>query len=262
MSAVLIEKRDDGVYWLTINRADARNAMNVAVIGGLTEAFLEIIDDPNARAVILTGAGDRVFCAGGDIKAGAADKDSPYKFKAGSDHPFVKLQRITQQVPVPIIARVNGHAMGGGLGLVCMVDLAVASRNAKFGSPEAKIGIFPLMILAHMLRLIPIRKLYEMALTGRAWSAEEALRDNIINHLVDKVEELDDGVDTLLQPILKGAPTAIRVGKKAMQTLEFMDFNQRLDHAQLIIDKLSQTEDAKEGLSAFLEKRAPDWTGN
>jgi len=262
MPVVVTEKREDGVYWLTIDRAESRNALNSEVIAGLTDAFLAIANDDEARAVILTGAGERAFCAGGDIKAGASGEDSPYHAKAGTDHPFARLQRVAQTVCVPIIARVNGHAMGGGLGLVCMADLAVAVRHAKFGSPEARIGIFPMLILAHMLRLIPIRKLYEMALTGRAWSADEAFADKFLNRVVDTMDELDAAVNDLLAPILEGAPTAIRVGKKAMQSLEFMDLDQRLDHAQLIIDKLSQTADAKEGLAAFVEKRKPNWTGS
>lgn len=263
MKNILIEKKDNAVVWLTINRPDAMNALNLETLAELTDAFRELATDNSVRAVLLTGAGDRAFCAGGDIKAGAKDEgDNPYQMRAGDDHPLVQLLKVVSQLTVPVIARINGHAMGGGFGLACMADMAVCSRNAKLGSPEAKIGLFPMIILAHMLRLVPLRKLYEMAITGRNWSADEAYENGILNGVVDSVEDLDAAVNNLLEPILQNSPTAIRVGKRALAVMEAMNFEERLSHAQVVIDSLSKTGDAKEGLAAFAEKRKPIWPGN
>ncbi len=265
MSVVTISKTPQCVYEVTIDRADQRNALNNEVMAELVQAFHVISEDPEARAVVLTGAGDKAFCAGGDIKAGSAAKgeakDNPYMIAPGAEHPLAALFRVVRKLPIPVIARVNGHALGGGFGLVCMADLAVVSRNAKLGSPEAKLGLFPMIILAHMLRLVSMRQLYEMALTARSWSADEAKANGIVNDVVDTPDQLDEAINKLLEPILANSPTAIRVGKKALQSMEEMDFEQRLDHAQVVISQLAQTDDAREGMAAFAEKRPPVWTG-
>ncbi|MBT4518499.1 MAG: enoyl-CoA hydratase [Halieaceae bacterium] len=262
MKNLVTEKKDNAVVWLTINRPDAMNALDLGTLAELTAAFKELARDDAVRAIVLTGAGDRAFCAGGDIKAGAkGEADNPYQIRAGDDHPLVELFKVVSQVSVPVIARINGHALGGGFGLACMADMAICSRNAKLGSPEAKIGLFPMIILAHMLRLVPQRKLYEMAITGRSWSADEAYENGILNAVVDAVDDLDAALNDLLKPILQNSPTAIRVGKRALAAMESMNFEQRLSHAQVVIDSLSKTEDAKEGLAAFAEKRKPLWPG-
>ncbi len=251
---------------LRINSPDSMNALTQQVMVDLTAAFESVIDDRSIRVVILTGAGDRAFCAGGNIKAGSKASsentdDSPYQMGPGDDHSLVKLFKIVNQINVPMIARINGHALGGGFGLACMADMAVCSRNAKLGSPEAKIGLFPMIILTHMLRLVPLRKLYEMAITGRNWSADEAFENGLLNKVVDTVDELDDAVDELVKSILANSSTAISIGKKTLRIMEYMNFEQRLEQAQQVINSLSQTEDAKEGMAAFSEKRKPVWTG-
>ena len=262
MTSIKLNRTEQSVVWVTINRPDAMNAMNQDVMRDLTAAFCEISSDPSVRAVVLTGAGERAFCAGGDIKAGADGHKSPYQMSPGETHPLVRLFKAVNDINVPIIARVNGHALGGGFGLVCMADMAIGSRNAKLGSPEVKIGIFPMVILAHMLRLVPLRSLYEMAITGRVWSADDAFSNGIFNSVVDTTKELDAAVDNLLTQILANSQTAVRVGIKALKSMEYMDFEERLSYAQLVIDSLSKTEDAKEGMAAFTEKRKPIWPGN
>ena len=263
MNPVVVEKKHNAVVWLTINRPEAMNALDLGILAELTAAFETLAVDSAVRAIVLTGTGDRAFCAGGDIKAGAkGEQHNPYQMRAGDDHPLVELFKVVSRISVPVIARINGHALGGGFGLACMADMAICSRNAKLGSPEARIGLFPMIILAHMLRLVPQRKLYEMAITGRNWSADEAFQNGILNTVVDAVDDLDAALDDLLTPILQNSPTAIRVGKRALAAMESMDFEQRLCHAQVVIDSLSKTEDAKEGLAAFTQKRKPLWTGN
>ena len=145
----MIKERKGSILQLTLNRPERRNALNNALLESLTEAILEASSDPELRAIVLTGAGEKAFCAGGDLKAADNGNSSP----VGSDpsrleNPLVALYRAVEQCNLPIIGRINGHALGGGLGLVCICDVAVATEDAKLGTPEAKVGLFPMMILS------------------------------------------------------------------------------------------------------------------
>ena len=207
--------------------------------------------------MVLTGAGDRAFCAGADLSAGSGSFKYDYS-KVGI--PFVKLMKQARDLTLPLIARVNGHAMAGGMGMMGMCDMAIAVDNARFGMPEVKIGIFPMQIMAVLQRLIPTRKLYEMALTGEPITAAEALDLGLLNYVVPAAE-LDAKVDWLLARLLDKSPTAIRRGKYAMRQTEDMTLEQAGVLMEAQIATLALTEDAAEGRQAFIEKRAPNWTG-
>ena len=144
MNEVLTEKRG-AVMWVTINREERRNAMNDAVIDGISTGFTDAANDPAMRAVVLTGAGDRAFCAGADLSAGSGSFKYDYS-KVGLN--FVRLMKQARDLTLPLIARVNGHAMAGGMGMMGMCDMAIAVENARFGMPEVKVGIFPMQIMA------------------------------------------------------------------------------------------------------------------
>lgn len=257
----IIKERKGPVLHLTLNRPERRNALNNSLLEALTESIQQASSDPELRAIVLTGAGEKAFCAGGDLKAADNGKGSP----VGSDpsrleNPLVALYRAVEQCNLPIIGRINGHALGGGLGLVCICDVAVASETAKFGTPEAKVGLFPMMILSYLIRLVPRRKLVEMSLTGTPLSATEALDYGLLNHVVSS-EQLDAKVDELVSQILANSPTAIRLGKTAFRSLWDMSMAEAFEYTQLMIERIGQTEDAKEGFNAFVEKRTPEWTG-
>ncbi|MBN8925967.1 MAG: enoyl-CoA hydratase [Rhodospirillales bacterium 69-11] len=256
MSDVLVEARG-AALWITINREERRNAMNDAVVDGISAGLTRAGEDPAIRAVVLTGVGDRAFCAGADLSAGSGSFQYDYS-KVGL--PFVKLMKQARDLTLPLIARVNGHAMAGGLGMVGMCDMAIAADHARFGMPEVKVGIFPMQIMAILQKIIPPRKCYEMALTGEPIDAAEALTLGLVNHVVPKAE-LDAKVDWLLGRLLDKSPTAIRRGKYAMRQTEALDF----DHAAVFMEgqigTLALTEDAAEGRRAFIEKRKPDWPG-
>lgn len=256
MSDVLVEARG-AVLWITINREERRNAMNDAVVEGIAAGLTRASEDAAIRAVVLTGVGDRAFCAGADLSAGSGSFQYDYS-KVGL--PFVKLMKQARDLTLPLIARVNGHAMAGGLGMVGMCDMAIAADHARFGMPEVKVGIFPMQIMAILQKIIPPRKCYEMALTGEPIDAAEALTLGLVNHVVPKAE-LDAKVDWLLDRLLDKSPTAIRRGKYAMRQTEALDF----DHAAVFMEgqigTLALTEDAAEGRRAFIEKRKPDWPG-
>lgn len=256
MNQVLLEKRG-AVQWIVINREERRNAMNDAVMDGIGAGLTAASNDPAIRAVVLTGAGDRAFCAGADLSASAGSFKYDYS-KVGL--PFVKLMKQARDLTLPLIARVNGHAMAGGLGLLGMCDMAVGANTAKFGMPEVKVGVFPMQIMAVLQRLIPSRKLYEMALTGEPIDAAEALELGLLNYVVPPAE-LDAKLDWLLNRLLDKSPTAIRRGKYAMRISEQLNFDQSAIFMEGQIGVLALTEDAEEGLKAFNEKRLPNWPG-
>jgi enoyl-CoA hydratase/carnithine racemase len=256
MNEVLIEKRGM-VQWITINREARRNAMNDVVTDAIAAGLVEASADPEVRAVVLTGVGDKAFCAGADLSAGSGSFKYDYS-KVGLS--FVKLMRQARDLTLPLIARVNGHAMAGGLGLMGMCDMAISVDTARFGMPEVKVGVFPMQIMAVLQRLIPSRKLYEMALTGEPISAAEALELGLLNYVVPAVE-LDTKLEWLLSRLLDKSPTAIRRGKYAMRVTEQLNFDQSAVFMEAQIGTLALTEDAAEGRAAFIEKRAPVWPG-
>ena len=256
---VVVTALKDHVSWITINRADNRNALNDDVVAGLISAFETAQGAPDCRVIVLTGAGDRAFCAGGDLKAGA--DGGPFTGDISQPgHPVARLFGTMDHCNLPIIARVNGHAMGGGTGLVCACDIAVMSSAAKIGTPEVKIGLFPMMIVPHMMRIIPKRRLLEMFITGEPWTAQQALDFGIVNYVTEP-DDLDAKVDALLAQIVDRSPSAVRLGRYAFHAMQDMTMEQSLRFAETMLPRIAMTEDAKEGFSAFVAKRAPEWTG-
>ena len=190
------------MLWLTINREEKRNAISAAVLAGLSDGLAFANRNRDLRAVVITGAGTRAFCAGADLHSGTSfkfDYSEPY---AG----FANLLRQARQSTVPLIARVNGACMAGGMGLMGMCDMAVASPQAIFGLPEVKVGVFPAQVLSVIGHLLPRRVLAEMCLTGEPLTAEQALRHDLINHVSS---DLDAGVEWLLGRLLDKSPAAI-----------------------------------------------------
>jgi len=253
---LLVERRG-AVLWLTIAREDRRNAMNGAVVDGIAAALADAATDDTARAVVLTGAGDRAFCAGADLSSGSGQFRYDFS-RAGT--PFVRLMHAARELPLPLVARVNGHVMAGGMGLLGMCDLAVAADHATFGLPEVKIGVFPMQVMCVLQALVPARKLAELALTGEPILAPEALSLGLVNHVVPGAE-LDSKLAWLLGRLLDKSPTAISRGKVAMRRIERMHLDEALAFMEAQIGTLSLTEDAAEGRRAFNEKRKPKWTG-
>jgi methylglutaconyl-CoA hydratase len=259
MSDLLIE-RDGPVMRLTINREERRNAITDAVIDGIMDGIRQAMDaGPDVRAILLTGKGDRAFCAGADLKR--TGKDRPFQI----DHtdPAAKigdLFRLVERCPLPLVARVNGHAVAGGLGLVAMCDMAISVDTAKFGAPESRIGVWPMMIMTHLMRVMPKRKLLELMVTGEPISADEALGAGLLNHVVT-AGYLDAKTDWLLDCILKSSPTAIRRGLYVYRAMQDMTMHQALVLAESNGGLMGTSEDAKEGIASFNEKRSPEWPG-
>jgi enoyl-CoA hydratase/carnithine racemase len=251
-------ERRGAALWLTIDREERRNALNEAVLDGLRAGVVAAGADKEVRAVVITGAGEKVFCAGGDMKPDA--EGDPFRIDPASDNPVVQLFDAMVDAPVPVIARVNGHALAGGFGLVCACDFAIVADHAWLGTPESRIGLFPMMILPWMLRVMSRRKLLELCVTGEPISAAEALAHGMVNHVVP-LAELDRKVEALVGSIAATSPVAIKIGRRALATIDGLSLEAGLEYAQRVLPQLAATEDAREGFRAFNERRAPVWPG-
>ena len=259
MNEVVLAERDGAVLRITINRPERRNALNEEVCAGVAAGIDLAEATPEVRVIVLTGSGEKVFCAGGDLKPGA--DGTPFVIDpANPRHYVINLFRRMERCGLPVIARVNGHALAGGLGLVCACDMAVAADHAQFGVPEVRLGLFPMMILSYMMRIIPRRKLYEISTTGESFSAAEALAMDIVNYVVPAAE-LDTKLAWLVARIADKSPTAIKLGKQAFRAIEDMPLDKAFEYTQLMLPIMAMTADAKEGFAAFNEKRAPQWPG-
>jgi enoyl-CoA hydratase/carnithine racemase len=244
---------------ITICRPDQRNALNRDVAEGLIAAIQEAEADAECRVIVLTGEGARAFCAGGDLKAGA-DGGPFVQDPSDPDHFAGRLFETIQACRKPTIARINGVAVGAGAGIICACDLAVMADHAKIGTPEVKVGLFPMTIVPPMMRVLPRRKLMEMFMTGVPLTADEALRYDLVNYVTDS-DGLDDKVAELVAQISAQSPTAIRLGKYACHAMEDMTYPQQMRFAETLLPRVAQTEDAREGFAAFIAKRRPEWTG-
>jgi enoyl-CoA hydratase/carnithine racemase len=257
-SPVLVDQRG-AALWIVIHRPERRNAINAQVIGLIEAAIRGAPGREGVRAIVLTGAGEKAFCAGGDLAPDASG--APFTCDPAQPRHFVAaLFKAIRDCDLPILCRVNGHALAGGLGLVCACDLAVAVDDATFGTPETKVGLFPMMIMPLLQRVLPRRRLMELCITGDAITAPEALAAGLVNEIVPR-DALDARVDAWIERITARSPTAVRLGKMAFHAMEDMSVIQALDYAQLMLPTMAQTQDAREGFAAFQQKRAPNWTG-
>jgi len=250
----LLSRQHDGVLWLTINRPERRNAISPAVLAGLSQALSRANQDREVRAVVLTGVGDKAFCAGADLATGQSFKFDYSEPTQG----MANLFRLTRQLNVPLIARVNGACMAGGMGLMAMCDMAVAAPHAVFGLPEVKVGVFPAQVLSVLNGLIGPRALTELCITGEPITAQQALSQGLINRVDD---DLDAGVQALLGRFLDKSPAAIRRGLYLMKRIGAMSFEESMAFTESQIALFALTEDAAEGQAAFREKRKPNWSG-
>lgn len=252
---VLHEKRSS-TFRITINRPDKRNAINQEVIDGIRAGYRAAHADPEVRAIVLTAVGEKAFCAGGDLQPG---KGFAFDY-AKPNIDYADLLREAQNATLPCMVRINGTCMAGGMGLLCMADMAVAADHALFGLPEVKVGVFPMQVLSLLQQLVPPRVLREWCFTGEPFDASTAMQYGLLNYVVPAAE-LDAKTEWLVARMADKSPTAIRRGKYAMRALAAMSFDQGIAYTESQIALLALTEDAKEGLAAFNEKRKPVWTG-
>jgi enoyl-CoA hydratase len=255
--SVLYEVRDHAIR-ITLNRPDRRNSLSPEAIEDLIGALDRAGSDDEAGVVVLTGAGDRAFCAGGDIgaMAPAEGRVAEHERRGRAAELFVAMARHAK----PILGRVNGLALGGGFGLALACDLVVAADTAEFGTPEVDVGLWPFMITALIQRNLPRKIALELMLTGRRISAREAERWGIVNRVVP-AGELDRSVEDLTATIDGKSPVVLRLGRQAFHRAQDMSFEDALAYLGAMLTVELESEDVAEGVSAFLEKRAPRWKG-
>jgi crotonobetainyl-CoA hydratase len=252
----LIE-REGPLLWVTINRPAAMNALDPPAHRELAAAFDAFAADDDLRVAILTGAGERAFCAGSDLKARAranADDHPPTGF-AGLTHRFDLLK--------PVIAAVNGLALGGGVEIIAACDLAIAADHAEFALPEARVGLAALGGggLQRLARALPLKHAMDLMLTGRRISAAEAQRMGLINDVVPRAE-LKARARKLAETVLEGAPLALQASKQVMlRSLDMPDLETAMRAKYPAAERMLASDDAKEGQRAFAEKRKPSWRG-
>lgn len=248
-----VERRGQ-VLWLTIQREERRNALSHGVLAGMAAAIDEAQADRSLRAIVLTGAGQKAFCAGADLQSAQAFT-TDYSDPTGH---FARLLRRARASHLPLVARVNGACLAGGMGLLAMCDLAVAARHAVFGLPEVKVGVFPAQVLTVLQHLVPRRRLAELCITGETVDSAQALEMGLVNYVDDDV---DARLDWLLQRIVDKSPAAIRRGVYTMKAIDTMAFEESMAFTESQIALFTLTEDAKEGQAAFQQKRKPEWKG-
>lgn len=242
---------------ITIDRPEQRNALSPAVLEGLGAA-LQGAESERASVAVITGAGERSFSAGGDL-SGSGMQDGAVAAHAGR----ARLGRLVSQVqasPVPIVARVNGHALGGGFGLMLACDLVVAVEGAELGMPEIDVGLWPFMVSGLVRRHAGPKIALELMMTGRRLAAVEALDLGFVN-AVAASSELDGVVDSLVQSIASKSPSTVGLGKQSFYAAQDMASDDAYEYLAAMLSLCLQTEDAAEGISAFLQKRAPQWKG-
>lgn len=244
---------------LTIDRPERRNAMSWEVIGGLRRAVDAAREDPGVRVVVLAGAGDAAFCSGADLGAMGGAEDG---FLA-AHHARGELAGLFEGLwglGKPTVARVQGWAMAGGMGLALACDLVVASEAARFGAPEINVGLWPFMITVPLMRSMGPKQALELMLTGRVVGAEEARRLGFVTTVVP-AGGLDAAVDQLAATLAAKSPTAMKLGRDAFYAVWDMAARDALVHLHAMLSLINQTDDAHEGIAAFLEKRDPQWRG-
>ena len=262
MSAGSYEKVDyevaGGVATVTLNDPDKRNMLSGQMLGELVAAMEEARDSEEVRAVVLTGAGDRVFCAGADLGGFAADASLVEKHFA-SDR-FLEFFRLMPRLGKPSVAAVNGHVLAGGLGLALSCDLVIAKEGATFSTPEINVGAYPYMIMALIYRDVPRKKVNEMMLLGERFSAEQAVEMGMANKVV-ATDEFDAAVADWAGRLAAKSPVLMRLGHDAMYRQADMPVDDALEYLRSQLSLTFTTEDIVEGVTAFFGKRDPQWKG-
>ena len=242
-------QHDGGVRTLTLDSPENRNALSARLLEELVQALRDATNDREVRAVVLTGAGT-VFCSGADLS------------ERGKAAPNLMPDILTMIVEsgVPVIARVNGHARAGGLGLIAAADMAVAPQSSTFAFTEVRVGVAPAMILVPALRVMDRRFLARATLTGERFGASEALAAGLLSAVTaDGEAALDEWVDAQTTAIRKGAPGAVNATKGLLDDLTRRHWNDGLTSAAAISAELFAGAEAEEGMEAFLQKRRPSW---
>jgi enoyl-CoA hydratase len=248
----------DSVATVTLNRPEQRNALSPQLLSELVDAVKRARDDEEVRAVVLTGAGEKVFCAGADLGGFAAD--APLVHKHFGSGLFIELFWLMAELGKPTLCAANGHVLAGGMGLALSCDLVIAKEGATFGTPEINVGAFPFMIMAILYRNVPRKKVNEMMLLGERLSAEDAVTHGLANKVVP-ADEFRAAVDEWAGKLASKSPVLMRLGRDSIYRQQDMNFGDALEYLRSQLSLAMSTEDITEGVQAFFEKREPKWKG-
>jgi enoyl-CoA hydratase/carnithine racemase len=253
----LLYRVEGNVACFTLNREKQRNAISPEVISLFLKYLDEAERDDAVRVILITGAGDRAFCSGADL---GGTSDGSGENGVDSFKSYANLLKRISGFPKPTVARVNGSCVAGGTGFMLACDIVIASDSAKFGTPEVNVGLFPMMIGALIFRNVLRKRAMEMVLLGEKLTAEEALRMGMVTRVVSH-EKLDEEVDAVLKSLALKSPIGLRIGKRAFYEMADMPFEEALDFLSEKIKEVASTEDAIEGITAFIQKREPVFKG-
>jgi enoyl-CoA hydratase len=255
----VLVRLDDRVATVTLNRPDQRNPLSDGMLRDLITALGWCRDASEVVVVVLTGAGDRAFCAGADLSSFDATASELDRHR--SRHRLVELFLLMQDLRKPLVGRINGHALAGGFGLACSCDLLVAVEQATFGTPEINVGLWPAMIQAVLARNLPRKVLLEMVLLGDRWSAYQLKQLGLVNRVVASQDELDAVTAEIAHTLARKSPAVLEIGLGSFYGQQDMEFRAALEYLQSQLSLVTLTEDAREGVQAFFEKRKPEFRG-
>jgi enoyl-CoA hydratase/carnithine racemase len=259
------------VATVTLDRADQRNPLSDGMLRDLLLALGWCRDAVEVGVVVLTGAGDRAFCAGADLSSLLPPPSAGEGRRGGDDvpgldrhrglHRFVELFLLLQELGKPAIGRINGHALAGGFGLACSCDLLVAVEQATFGTPEVNVGLWPAMIQAVLARNLPRKVLLEMVLLGDRWTAAQMKEVGLVNRVVASQQELDAVTYEIAGRLARKSPAVLEIGRNSFYAQQDMEFRAALEYLRSQLSLVSLSDDAREGVRAFFEKRDPHFKG-
>lgn len=258
MTLIALTTSPNGVATLTLNRPDKHNALDGQMLRQLHDALVEIENDEKVRAVVLTGAGAS-FCAGADIAHMRSMLGATEQQNVGDAMLLARCLRALDELPQPVIARINGNVFGGGVGLVACADIAVAVTTAKFALTEVRLGIVPAAISPYVVAAVGPRQARRLFLTAVPFEATEAQTLNLV-HFTASAEELDAAVQQQVELVLRGGPAALRAAKALVRNVSpATDRDALAGETARLLARLRVSPEGKEGLSAFLERRKPGW---
>jgi len=260
MYQTIVTETEDKAGIITLSREERRNAISPTMITELFDALKKYNDDPNILAIVLTGAGSKAFCAGADFGE-AMSATASLLDRHEEQRRFAELFKVIKGLQKPLLGRINGHALGGGFGLACACDIVVAAEDCRFGTPEINVGLFPYVIMATLLRSTAApKRLLELMLTGERLDAREAQQLGLVNYVVPR-EQLEEKVGEIIKKITNKSPAILRLGRRAFYTMRDMEYEKALEYLASVLAINTMAEDVAEGITAFLEKREPQWKG-
>lgn len=247
----------EGRATITIDDPERRNPLSTQTMRDLADSTQDAIDDPDVSVLVYTGAGNDAFCAGGDLSGSFVDDPIGLHRSRGE---MARLFRLMMRGGKPTVARVNGHALAGGFGLAVACDITICVDDAKLGTTEVRVGLWPMMISAVLIRALPRKAALELMLTGRVISPDEALRLGAVTKVVAR-GDLDGTIDEIVQALQASSAATLMLGKESFNAMADSDLDTALDRLQAGLTEIAMTDDAREGVASFVEKRPPEWSG-